>query len=88
MMPILLNALRLALGLSLITVLAVEFVAARTGLGHLVNLSWQQLQVPQMYAGILLAGLLGHAINVLFRVLDRRLMPWKHTGERSAAMTT
>lgn len=84
MMPIVLNALRLALGLSLITVLAVEFVAARSGLGNLVNLSWQQLQVPQMYAGILTAGLLGHVINVLFRTLDRKLMPWRHTTDRSS----
>lgn len=83
MMPIMLNAMRLALGLSLITVLAVEFVAARSGLGNLVNLSWQQLQVPQMYAGILVAGLLGYAINLLFRTLDRKLMPWRHTSGRS-----
>jgi ABC-type nitrate/sulfonate/bicarbonate transport system permease component len=79
MLPLFLNALRLAMGLSLITVLAVEFVAARSGIGHLIHLAWQQLMVPRMYAGILVAGLLGHLINVLFRNLDRYLMPWRHT---------
>jgi ABC-type nitrate/sulfonate/bicarbonate transport system permease component len=85
MLPLFLNALRLAMGLSLITVLAVEFVAARSGIGHIIHLAWQQLMVPRMYAGILVAGILGHLINVLFRNLDRYLMPWRHGAGRQTA---
>jgi len=29
-----------------------------------------------MYASILVAGLLGYALNMIFMVLDRRLMHW------------
>jgi ABC-type nitrate/sulfonate/bicarbonate transport system permease component len=44
--------------------------------------------VPRMYAGILVAGLLGHLINVLFRNLDRYLMPWRHTtGGRAVGVS-
>jgi ABC-type nitrate/sulfonate/bicarbonate transport system permease component len=88
MLPIFLNALRLAMGLSLITILAVEFVAARSGIGFAIKLAWQQLHVAEMYAGILVAGLLGHLINILFRTLDRRLMPWRHTEERQQVRVT
>jgi ABC-type nitrate/sulfonate/bicarbonate transport system permease component len=76
-MPGLLNALRLGMATCLITVVVVEFVAARSGLGHLIQLAWQQLQVDRMYAGLVVAGLLGHAINLTFRGLERLLMPWR-----------
>lgn len=76
-MPGLLNALRLGMATCLITVIVVEFVAARTGLGHMINLAWQQLHVDRMYAGLVLAGLLGHAINLTFRGLERVLLPWR-----------
>jgi NitT/TauT family transport system permease protein len=76
-MPGLLNGLRLGMATCLITVIVVEFVAARSGVGHLINLAWQQLQVDRMYAGLVLAGLLGQAINVMFRGLEWLLLPWR-----------
>jgi NitT/TauT family transport system permease protein len=76
-LPGLLNGLRLGMATCLITVIVVEFVAAGSGVGHLINLAWQQLQVDRMYAGLVLAGLLGHAINLGFRGLERLLLPWR-----------
>jgi ABC-type nitrate/sulfonate/bicarbonate transport system permease component len=77
-LPSLLHGLRIGMGMCLITVIAVEFVAVTTsGVGYLVSLSWQQLQVPSMYAGLITAGLLGHLINLVFRALERVLLPWR-----------
>ncbi|MFW6090387.1 MAG: ABC transporter permease [Actinomycetota bacterium] len=76
-MPGLLTGLRLGMATCLITVIVVEFVAARSGVGHLINLAWQQLQVDRMYAGLVIAGLLGHAINLTFRGLERLALPWR-----------
>lgn len=76
-MPGLLNGLRLGMATCLITVIVVEFIAARSGVGHLISLAWQQFQVDRMYAGLVLAGLLGHAINLAFRALERLLLPWR-----------
>jgi NitT/TauT family transport system permease protein len=76
-MPGVLGGLRLGMATCLITVIVVEFVAARSGIGHMINLAWQQLQVDRMYAGLVLAGLLGHAITLTFRGLERLLLPWR-----------
>lgn len=76
-MPGLLTGLRLGMATCLITVIVVEFVAARTGVGHMINLAWQQFQVDRMYAGLVVAGLLGHAINLTFHGLERYLLPWR-----------
>jgi ABC-type nitrate/sulfonate/bicarbonate transport system permease component len=76
-LPGLLNGLRLGMATCLITVIVVEFVAAGSGVGHMINLAWQQLQVDTMYAGLVVAGLLGHAINLSFQGLERLLLPWR-----------
>ncbi len=76
-MPGLLTGLRLGMATCLITVIVVEFVAARSGVGHLLNLAWQQLQVDRMYAGLVVAGLLGHGINLAFRGIERLALPWR-----------
>jgi len=38
---------------------AVEFIAAKSGLGHLVYRHWQMLSTPEMYAAFALVGALG-----------------------------
>jgi ABC-type nitrate/sulfonate/bicarbonate transport system permease component len=78
-LPGLLHGLRLGMATCLITVIVVEFVAARSGVGHIIDLAWSQLQVDRMYAGLVVAGLLGHAINVAFRGLERLVLPWRAT---------
>lgn len=75
--PAIVSGLRVGIGLCLITLVAVEFVAAGSGLGHLIQLAWQQLNVDVMYAGLVVSGLLGHAISLAFRAAERRLFPWQ-----------
>jgi ABC-type nitrate/sulfonate/bicarbonate transport system permease component len=58
-LPSVLTGLRLGLGLALITVIAVEFVAAKSGLGHVVFRYWQMLLTAEMYAAFVLIGLMG-----------------------------
>lgn len=83
-MPGLLNSLRLGMATCLITVVVVEFVAARSGVGYLIQLAWQQLHVDRMYAGLVLAGLLGHSITLAFRGLERVLLPWRPASSAHA----
>ncbi|QVQ53899.1 ABC transporter permease [Spiractinospora alimapuensis] len=85
MLPSLLHGLRIGMGMCLITVIAVEFVAANSGVGNIVHLSWQQMQVPEMYVGLVVAGLLGHLISLLFSLIERVALPWRQS--RSAVMS-
>jgi ABC-type nitrate/sulfonate/bicarbonate transport system permease component len=74
---------RIALGLTLITVIAIEMVAASAGLGRFLWANWQILRVTDMYValvGIAALGLLG---SVGFDALAKRLVPWQATAEES-----
>lgn len=76
-LPAWLQALRLGMVLALISVVVVEFVGTQSGLGNMVNLAWQQLQVERLFAGLLIAGLLGQIVSLVFAMLHRLLIPWQ-----------
>jgi NitT/TauT family transport system permease protein len=76
-LPSIFTGLRLGLGLALIAVIAVEFVAARSGLGHLVFRYWQMLLTAEMFAAFVLVGLIGLAFTRGLRALQHRALAWK-----------
>lgn len=76
-LPAILTGLRLGLGLALITVIAVEFVTAKSGLGHLVYRSWQMLLTAEMFAAFVLIGLVGLGLTRGLRAVQRRALAWK-----------
>ena len=76
-LPAIFTGLRLGLGLALVTVVAVEFIAAKSGLGHLVFRHWQMLSTPEMYAAFALVGVLGLALTRGLRALQKRVLTWQ-----------
>jgi NitT/TauT family transport system permease protein len=76
-LPAIFTGLRLGLGLALVALVAVEFIAARSGLGHLVYRHWQMLSTPEMYAAFVLVGALGLALTRGLRALQARLLAWQ-----------
>jgi NitT/TauT family transport system permease protein len=76
-LPAILTGLRLGIGLALITVIAVEFVAARSGLGYLVFRYWQMLLTAEMFAGLALIGLIGLGLTRGLRAVQRRALAWQ-----------
>ncbi|MFA9433007.1 ABC transporter permease [Egicoccus sp. AB-alg2] len=87
MAPGLLNGLRLGMATCLITLVVVEFVSAESGLGSIIYRAGQQFAVDEIYAGIVLTGLLGHGINLAFRGLERVLLPWQTHQSTSTVAT-
>ena len=82
-LPAILTGLRLGLGLALITTIAVEFTAARSGLGHLVFRAWQTLATAEMFATFLVVGLIGLAATRGLLRLQRKLLAWQQAYEWS-----
>jgi len=76
-LPAIFTGLRLGLGLALVALVAVEFIAAKSGLGHLVYRHWQMLSTPEMYAAFALVGGLGLALTRGLRALQARLLAWQ-----------
>jgi NitT/TauT family transport system permease protein len=81
-LPSIFTGLRLGLGLALVTIVAVEFIAARSGLGHLVYRHWQTLATPEMYAAFALVGALGLLLTEGLRRLQARLLTWQEEPGR------
>lgn len=62
-----------------------ELVAGDSGIGYYVGRMEEVNRVPEMYAGILLAGVLGYLLNTLFRVVEQKGVYWAPAyGERGA----
>jgi NitT/TauT family transport system permease protein len=81
-LPAIFTGLRLGLGLALVAIVAVEFIAARSGLGHLVYRHWQTLSTPPMYAAFALVGALGLLLTRGLRALQARTLAWQHDPGR------
>jgi sulfonate transport system permease protein len=69
--------LRSAVSMALVIVIVAEmFIGSDNGLGHRIIDAQQVLNVKSMYAAILSAGALGYGLNVLFLVVERKIVHW------------
>jgi NitT/TauT family transport system permease protein len=75
-LPAIFTGLRLALGVSLLVIVAAEFVAAHEGLGQLIWTSWTTLAVGNMYAGLVVIAALGLLFSSGLEYVERMIMPW------------
>jgi ABC-type nitrate/sulfonate/bicarbonate transport system permease component len=79
--PKIFAGLRVSLGFALILMVISELIGSTTGIGaHLIN-SQQSLEMPEMWAGIVLLGILGCLFNAAFMLVERRFLSW-HRGAR------
>jgi len=76
-LPAIFTGLKLAIGYSLVIVVAAEFSGADAGIGYLIWQSWETFSIKAMYAGIFVIGALGLAFSLILHFLERRLMPWR-----------
>jgi ABC-type nitrate/sulfonate/bicarbonate transport system permease component len=75
--PKIFAGLRLALGLALIMMIISEFVGSTDGIGREMLQAQVNFDVPQMWAVIVLLGLLGIALNALLSLAERHLLAWQ-----------
>jgi len=80
-LPHILSGCRIALNSALLITIALEIVAARTGLGATIWLAWQTLRIEELFAALAVASLLGILFNATLIRLERRLVPWHSTPE-------
>ena len=69
--------LRSGVSMALVIVIVAEmFIGSDSGLGNRIINAQQVLNVRDMYASILAAGALGYVLNILFLVLEKRVVHW------------
>jgi ABC-type nitrate/sulfonate/bicarbonate transport system permease component len=83
--PQIFAGMRTSLSLALILMVISEMVASTNGIGFFVLQSQRSFAIPEMWSGILLLGLLGYALNLIFVVVERRVLAW-HRGARASAL--
>ncbi|MEU5339792.1 ABC transporter permease [Streptomyces sp. NPDC020766] len=82
--PQIFAGLRQALSIGIILMVISEMFAASNGLGFTIVQFQRGFAIPDMWTGILLLGLLGFVLSVLFRLVERRVLGWYH-GSRDAS---
>jgi ABC-type nitrate/sulfonate/bicarbonate transport system permease component len=75
---------RVSLSLAVIMMVVSEMVASSNGIGYFVLQSQRTYAIANMWAGIFLLALLGYVLNVLFLLVERRVLRW-HRGARAGA---
>ena len=76
-MPEILTAMRVGIGFGWTTLVAAEMVAATKGIGYMVLSASQFLQTPTVILGIVIIAAIAYAFDMMMRLVERRLVPWK-----------
>jgi ABC-type nitrate/sulfonate/bicarbonate transport system permease component len=80
-LPRIFAGMRVAIALSLILMVVSELVASTDGIGHAISDAQHAFLLPDMWAGIVLIGFLGYALNAIFVAVEHRVLFW-HRGAR------
>jgi ABC-type nitrate/sulfonate/bicarbonate transport system permease component len=76
--PQIVTGARQALSVGIILMVISEMFAANSGLGFSIVQFQRGFQIPEMWSGVLLLGLLGVVLSLLFRIVEHRVLAWYH----------
>jgi ABC-type nitrate/sulfonate/bicarbonate transport system permease component len=82
--PQIVAGMRIGLSLAVIMMVLSEYFSSTSGVGYVLLISKNTFDFGPMWAAILLIGVLGYVLNLLFLVVERRLLAW-HRGWRATA---
>jgi ABC-type nitrate/sulfonate/bicarbonate transport system permease component len=77
MAPILLESARLGMVFNITAVLLCEIYGARDGIGYRIASWGENLQMPQLYAALVIVAAAAVAVNEALRAVERRLGAWR-----------
>jgi ABC-type nitrate/sulfonate/bicarbonate transport system permease component len=83
--PQIFAGMRTSLSLALILMVISEMVASTNGIGYFVLQAQRSFDIPEMWSGIFVLGILGYALNAAFILVERRVLRW-HRGARANAL--
>ncbi|MFJ9153177.1 ABC transporter permease [Streptomyces sp. NPDC102270] len=85
-LPYVMTGVRLAAAVALILAITGELVIGAPGLGARIAVAQNSQAVPEMYALIVVTGLLGLLINVGARTVERRALAWHQSVRGEVAV--
>lgn len=82
-LPQIMSGLRTSLPISLIVAILSEMIGSVDGIGHFILRMQRSFNIPEMYAGIMMLGMVGYCLNTGFMILEQTLLAW-HKGWKSS----
>ncbi|MCW2885117.1 MAG: hypothetical protein QOE54_3587 [Streptosporangiaceae bacterium] len=79
--PKIFAGLRVSLSFAVILMVVSELIGGTTGIGAQLLTAQRTFALPEMWAGIVLLGILGYLLNEAFLLVEGRLLAW-HAGAR------
>jgi len=80
--PQVVTGMRQSLSIGVILMVISEMFAATSGLGYAIVDFQTSYRVPAMWSGVLLLGLLGVSLALVFHLFDRSVLHWYHRMRR------
>ena len=81
--PQIFAGLRVSLAVALLVMAFGEMFAGADGLGYFIVFAQETYAIPDMWSGIIMLGLVGYAVNLVFLMIERRVLRW-HRGWRAS----
>jgi ABC-type nitrate/sulfonate/bicarbonate transport system permease component len=76
--PQIIVGMRLGLSIGIVLMVISEMFAALDGLGSAIIYFQRSYEIPQMWSGVLMLGLFGFALSMVFRLFERHVLAWYH----------
>jgi ABC-type nitrate/sulfonate/bicarbonate transport system permease component len=76
--PQIFTGLRQALPIGIILMVVSEMFAASDGIGFALVQYQRTFALPEMWSGIILLGIIGIVLSLIFRAIETRLLGWYH----------
>ncbi len=78
--PDIVAGMRVSLAIALILAVVTEMQASLAGLGWEIFYAQRVFRSADLYAGLIVLGAMGFAMNYLLQRLERRALPWRHVN--------
>ena len=82
--PQIVAGMRTALSIAVVMIVFSEMVGSTSGIGYQLLESQRAFDIPGMWSAMILLGLLGYLVNILFRGFERYVLAW-HRSMRDAS---
>lgn len=76
-LPDILAGAKVGLAIALILAVVTEMQASLPGIGYNILLAQRSFRTPELYAGVVVLGVVGFGASLLLQVLDKRLLKWR-----------
>ena len=83
--PKIFAGLRISLSLALILMVISELIGTTDGLGRALDDAKSEFSIPDMWAVVVLLGILGYLLNAALLAIENRVLRWHRGARRQAA---